>query len=129
VDEKGILFEPVPEYEGDTVLKIFDETGRSLRPGSRGIEQEAMPFLAFARERLQPTVKIISITLEKESIDAQYVKLHTDQQWYILADTTMQIGEVAGSLRLLLAKEIGDRANRLEYIDLRVPNRAYYKLR
>jgi len=131
IDSKGVIYEDAlgDAFSGNLILRIKDETGRQLRKGSRPFSEEGMMLMLDLKEGLKPEVSINAFVLEPESLGAHYLRAETSAGWYFFADTRTASGDLILKLKTLLAKEIGTKVNRLEYVDLRVPNRAYYKLR
>lgn len=129
VDEIGVIYEEAPKAGSGVVLKIRDETGRNLRKGSRAVSEETMKFMLALRESLRPQVFVTRFVVEEESLGANYVRADTETGWYMYVDTLEKGEATVSNIKNLLRQEIGSNVNRLEYIDLRVPGRAYYKLR
>jgi len=130
VDVQGVLYERASmDGLGNAILKIRDENQRELRPGMRIFSKEGMLQVIEFREKLLPEVAIKEFVVEKESVEAHYIKARTQRGWYAYFDTQEDVAQSVEELKTVLRKEIGEKENRLEYIDLRVPGRAYYKLR
>lgn len=129
IDRRGIIYGKAGEREGSLILAIRDSARRDVRLGTRVVPEDWMEFFSSVRERLRPIVWVSGVIIEEESFGAHYARLETVDGWYILVDTDMDPIRIADELQVLLAKEIGEKTKKLEYIDLRLPNRAYYKLR
>jgi hypothetical protein len=57
------------------------------------------------------------------------LEILTPEGWLIYLDITHPADIQIDALKRVLQEEIKENRSRLEYIDLRVPNRAYYKLK
>ncbi|MFA5030147.1 MAG: hypothetical protein WC495_00980 [Patescibacteria group bacterium] len=73
------------------------------------------------------TVRIVGIKTDAQSMND--IKLITDKTWYIYIDKTRDIQTQIDSARLVFVDKIKgtDSENTLQYIDVRVPGKAYYK--
>ena len=102
-----------PRLEGMLFPKLYDE-----RKGEKRIEEGLLGFVRHFYDFGQFVVKNDE-TLEIGWPGAMHIKisLRDDQK------------KVAETLALILEKEIGDRRNEVDYIDLRFGNRVYYKFR
>lgn len=129
VDATGVIFSETAPDGGALVLRIYDQTGRNLRIGTKVLSDIWMMRLLEIREGLRPEVVIPEFIVEEESIGAHYVRANARDGWYVLFDTNEDPDLSVRHLKTLLAEEVGRRRNRLDYVDLRVPNRAYYRLR
>jgi cell division septal protein FtsQ len=129
VDSQAVIFERVSSAGDNTILLIQDETGRDLRPGMRVFSNEGISLMMELREKLKPEVVVKYFALEEESIGANYARANIDAGWKLYFGTDRKVRDTVLETKTLLAKEIGTKINRLDYIDLRVPARAYYKLR
>jgi len=129
IDRKGIIYAPAGQGEGSLILTIRDETRRSLKPGVMAVPEAWMEFFSVMRDRLRPIVWVAEVILEEESIGAHYVRLKTADGWSILVDTDMQPQVIVDELEALVAKELKGKTGRLDYVDLRIAGRAYYRLR
>ncbi len=129
VDEAGVIYEEVSKSGSGVVLKIQDETDRNLRKGMGVISEETMELMLALRENLRPQVFVTQFVVEEESLGANYLRADTETGWSIYVDTLQKVEVAVSNIKNLLRHEIGSNVNRLEYIDLRIPGRAYYKLR
>ncbi|KKT28001.1 MAG: hypothetical protein UW15_C0039G0006 [Parcubacteria group bacterium GW2011_GWC1_44_10] len=57
------------------------------------------------------------------------IKITLKEGWHILLSLNVPAEESAANLKLLLDKKIGKQRSKLEYIDLRFLDKAFYKLR
>ena len=113
VNQEGFMVAEAPRLEGMLFPKLYDE-----RKGEKRIEEGLLGFVRHFYDFGQFVVKNDE-TLEIGWPGAMHIKisLRDDQK------------KVAETLALILEKEIGDRRNEVDYIDLRFGNRVYYKFR
>lgn len=123
-DEKGELFAEAPFVEGGLILTLNDFSGRELKIGDSVLPED---FLANF-------FKIVGF-LEKNGLAAKNLKLEDISFQEITAESGDAL-QIRFSLRndpafaepaVQSLKEIG--MEKVEYIDLRVENKAYYKLK
>ena len=69
-------------------------------------------------------LRVLDFIIEDEDND---LKINTNEGWYILFDKSRDIRSQLDSLRLILTEKIKEDRKNLEYIDLRIENRVYYK--
>jgi len=125
-DKAGIIFEEAPSVEGNLINKVDDFSGQSLKLGEAVIKENLFSNL----------VKIFEV-LEKSDLKIKSLKLERLELQEIIADSPgNSLPKIYFSLRIdpgfsLSAlesfKNLG--LEKIEYIDLRVENRAYYKIR
>lgn len=120
VNREGVVVAEAPWLEGKLMAKLFDErAGEEKRRNQRGvktIEESILAFVSRFYEFGQFVVKNDD-TLEIGWPDKMQIKVS-------LQDNPE---EVAANLALILEKEIGERRDEVEYIDLRFGNRVYLK--
>jgi hypothetical protein len=129
-DADGMLFEELDRPEGSGGLMIEDRSGRALALGDRAASPEWIAYMKVLADALAPDVWIKQYVVETESFAAGYLRAQTGTGWDVLLNVGPAAAKTqAENLKNLLEKEIGKNASHLEYIDLRVPGRAYYKLK
>jgi cell division septal protein FtsQ len=129
-DKEGVLFEAMERPEGSGGLLVEDKKGQTFGLGKQALNPEWIVFMKKLAKEIAPDVWIQEYVIEPESFEAGYIKARTSGQWDILLNAENELLEFyVQALRALLKREIKDNVGRLLYIDLRVPGRAYYKLR
>lgn len=129
LDGGGVVFAVAPRIVGASVLRIEEESLFAITgfPTQR-YAVEAMDFITRmkrdVREKAGITIETFVFLNEYGDVEARTQEGFTI--WFsIKQDAELQ----AQILKNLLAAEIKEQAPNLEYIDLRVENRAYYKLK
>lgn len=123
-DKNGVVFSEALRAEGQLINKVDDFSGRSLNFGEPILEEKFLSNL----------IKIFEI-LEKSDLKIKSLKLENLELQEVVSDSPL-MPKIYFSLRinpefvvaaLESIKKIG--FEKIEYIDLRVENRAYYKFK
>ena len=121
IDKNGIPYESAPIFS-DSPIPIL-ESNKNLRLGEEFLENYEADFLIKLKEKIQK----LGLTLKKIKIEND-IKLTTNEGWQLI----LILGEkdhekIVEKLYLLFERQIKDRS-KLEYIDIRFPNKVFYKL-
>lgn len=123
-DKKGVIFSEALRAEGQLINKVDDFSGRSLSLGEPALEEKFLSNLIKIFEILEKSdLKIKSLKLE--NLELQEVV--TDSSLMPKIHFSLRINSEFALAALESIKKIG--FEKIEYIDLRVENRAYYKLK
>jgi len=123
-DRNGIVFSNAASSEGNLINKVDDLSNRQLKIGDQALEGKLLSNL----------IKVFSV-LEKVDLGIRTLKLERPELQEVSTPSTGAGPVIYFSLRFdpsfglsaieSLKKSAG--LNKLQYIDLRVENRAYYK--
>lgn len=127
IDEDGVIFEEAPQTSGTLILVIKDNSEGEAEMGKSIVEEKFMAELIDLRSYLssQLNLKVLDFTIESD--DSGDFKINTNEEWYILLDRSRDLKNQLEALRLVLEEKIKEGRQKLEYIDLRIENRVYYK--
>src|SRR3989338_5145562 len=128
IDADGIIFMPASESEGSLVLKIQDMKNPQVDLGQTVLRRDLLKFLADFRDKLSETEKI-SVTLYKLNGQTAPIEAITGQNWSIYMESAKTPDSLLKTLVATLDEAIKSKRFRLEYIDLRIPDRIFYKLK
>lgn len=125
-DEDGIIFKEAPVSEGSLILKINDnKTGVSL--GDQVLSSDQLRFITEFNNKIGDNNKFKIIEFKiKPAPDLEAV---TSGGWSIYLDQSQNPSVAASNLLIILDEAVKNKASNLEYIDLRIPTRVFYKLR
>lgn len=137
VDEEGYAYSRVSldseeVLENNLVKIISGEDGRSISEGEKILDRERTSFLREARKGIFSKCGLETKNeIYVKSRMAEEIKLGSLEEWDILLSTNFSIEKSAETLKLFLGKEMADqeKRKRLEYVDLRIENRTYYKFK
>ena len=123
-DKKGVIFDKAPQTEGEIIYKVKDFSNRELKIGDRAIDE-----LLFGN-----LLKIFE-TLDKSGLGIKTLRLDEMNLEEVISESllapkiyfSLRIDPFFGLSVLRLLKNLG--LGKVEYVDLRVENRGYYKLK
>jgi len=125
-DKNGILFEEAPLSEGNLINKVDDFSERALKIGEPALEERLFSNLIKIFEVLEKSdLKIKSLRLEK--LELQEIVANPLNNSFPKIYFSLRIDPKFAIAALESLKNLG--LERIEYIDLRVENRAYYKMK
>lgn len=132
IDKNGYVFEEAPETSGSLILLIKDYSQNNFDVGEHIFGQGTTSFISEIKEKLYSEANVKPIDFNLLAFPYVDLKVVTDEGWYIIfslgKDATGQILALEAVLNSG-PDELGElRDNKeLEYIDLRLENRIYYK--
>lgn len=127
IDEQGVAFEKAPQTSGTLILVIKDNSEGEVEIGKNAIEKEFMADLIDLRNYLADQLELRVLEFIIESGVSEDLRVDTNEGWYILFDRSLDLQNQIEALRLVLEEKIKEERSSLEYIDLRIVNRVYYK--
>lgn len=125
-DKNGFIFEDAPQTSGSLILLIKDFSATEFLIGKKIYSEEVTAMVAEIKEYLASSVNIKTDWFEIHTIPPKEIKTITPKGWYILFDPTRDIKKQLSILKTALNEKIKDVAD-IEYIDLTIENRIYYK--
>src|SRR3989344_2732052 len=108
-DKNGVAFANTPETEGSLILKIEDLSKNDVLLGDKVLGDNQINF------KIKPN----------SSVNLEAV---TDKNWSIYLDEKQDPAAAVNNLLSILEEAVKNTGN-LEYIDLRIPSRVFYKLK
>jgi len=128
IDKKGVIFEDAPQTSGSLILLIKDYSQREFYLGKKIFEQRIVDFISQARQGLSSEIGLIALDFNVLSFPPKDLKVMTSEGWYIIFDLEGDIKNQLRSIGAALNEKIKEEERKnLEYIDLRIENRIYYK--
>ena len=130
IDEEAFAFEEALQTQGTLLLTIKNErSNQELKQiGERVTEESFLKNLLYIRDVFKETSQLgISAVVLK---DPDEVVAYTLENWSIIFVDSRSIEDQVTALREILKSQIPpEKRKQLDYIDLRVEERAYYKYR
>ena len=126
-DKNGVIFEQAPRSFGSLVISIEDARDIEANLGSAVLDKNQVEFSSAVHGIIGRNFPFSSRTffITKE---AEY-EILTSENWRLLLNKNEDSEYQLSNLKHLLDKEIQSRRGELEYIDLRLGNKVYYKYR
>lgn len=127
-DQSGIAYAEIPQTSGALYLLIKDERMHETALGEKITDSDWLKAILLVRNSLQfSNIGIRALGIEADSFNEFYVE--TTQGWKIMFSLETSLSDQTSALSQFLKEKISsDELLTLEYIDLRIPNRIYYKI-
>ena len=123
VSPSGFLTDSAPRFSENPLPRVITESTKN-KIGESVLFGEEILFLKSTLAELKTLgITVKDITIKKDA------NFSTKENWYLLIDKNADIKKTFSDLKLLLDQKIKDDRARLEYIDMRFENKAFYKLR
>ncbi|MBI4059469.1 hypothetical protein HY406_00185 [Candidatus Giovannonibacteria bacterium] len=124
-DKNGFVFAAAPIFSGSAVLKILDQRGRDYF-GENFMEPEKFHEINSFAERLEKRLGEEVFAMELK--DNGEFRLVLKSGWYAILDFETDLGRAFDNLVLSL-DNLGNSGQKLEYVDLRFPDKVFYRLK
>jgi len=125
-DKEGVIFESAPQTSGSLILLIKDYSTEEFLLGKKTIEGKLISSIYDLKTELLQKTNILSLWFELHAFPPEELKVITSEDWYMLFDLSRDLKSQLLTLKVALDEKIKNRQN-LEYVDLRIENRVYYK--
>ncbi|MFC1700545.1 cell division protein FtsQ/DivIB [Patescibacteria group bacterium] len=129
IDKNGVIFKESPLISGSLILTIYDLRNKSdsLHTKIKNIvaSTEMINFIIEVKKTLASDSNIKIDNFEIISENDLIVK--TNEGWLIYFDSHSSIKEQTESLEAVLSELVKESRKSLEYVDLRINGRVYYK--
>lgn len=127
-DASGFIFGEAPILSGGAVPTVYEQTTLPINIKDEVSSPKTLEFiLAVKKELAAVNLNLTDFVIKSQSLGD--LEILTPEGWIIYLDISHPPASQINALKRVLEEEIKENRNRLEYIDLRVPDRAYYKLR
>src|SRR3989338_2132250 len=124
VSKSGVLEDYAPQFSEKPLPEIM-AGGQNGKLGDGVISAEEAAFLRVVFKNL----KILDIYPSEVSFKKDEVKVLMKEDWYLLIPKNMFADKIFADLKLLMEQKIKEDRAKLEYIDMRYENKAFYKLK
>ena len=124
-DKAGVIFENAPKSVGSLVISISDERDIDVNIGSIVLDEQQVDLAETVHGLIGRNfsfgIRTIVIAPDGE------VEVLTSENWRLLLEKDDDIEYQLSNLKYVLDEEIKARRGELEYVDLRLGNKVYYK--
>lgn len=119
------------EAEATHLPLIRDEHSTvSVQPGDTVLSERVIQLLHEVVVLLPERLSVTAEELVIPAIGADEVRVRTTGGWELFLDARQPLGDQLGALERVIAEELDPESrDRLEYVDLRIPGKVYYRLR
>lgn len=135
LDEQGYAYTSTdldsPEVVQNNLIKITDTGARPVILGEKVLSKEHIRHLVDLREEIEksPVVEITSEWTTPSAVAGE-LEILTQEGWKIFFSAKITPGKATRTLKAFLEEEMdSEKRGKLEYVDLRVENKVYYKIK
>ena len=125
-DVEGIIFKEAPQTSGSLITLINDFSQRSFSLGEQILGRDLINSMVLIKEELFSKMDLRVLSFDIAAYPADDLKAITNEDWYMMFSLKRDIKSQLSALKAALDEKIQNRID-LQYIDLRIENRVYYK--
>lgn len=126
LDGEGTAYDELGNFSGWLLPLIYGSS--AVRLGEPTVPKTALGFFEQAKTELAALgAHLLSLAFSTTTPDE--VRLGLAEGWHIRVTFSRPIGEWLGILQAVLEKEVGARRAELDYIDLRLGSKVFYKFK
>lgn len=135
VDEKGFAYSEAdfesPEIKENNLIRLADVSAQPVNLGEKVLDPEYIQFVLSIKEKIREALDIeISEEYFTKSAVAQEVQVKTNEGWDTYFNSQLPISQSIETLKIFLDEKMnGIERGKLEYVDLRIGNKVYYKFK
>ena len=127
-DKDGVIFSQAPQTEGSLILKVKDSSKNDVLTGSKVLSNDQINFIIVFIGKISENNKFKILEFKIKPSSSVELEALTNKNWSIYLDEKQEPTEAVNNLFSIL-EEAAKNTDNLEYIDLRIPSRVFYKLR
>lgn len=125
-DGDGIIFKDAPNTSGSLITIVQDYSNRNYELGDKISEKSFVDTILEINKNLFSEIGLKILSFNISSYPIEELKAITNEGWYILFNLKKDIKNQLLALKVALNEKIKNRSD-LQYVDLRIENRIYYK--
>ncbi len=126
LNKDGIILKDAPQTSGSLVILIKDYSDMDYKLRDKILDKSFLDILLQVKEELFSKMGLRALSFDIDSYPIEELKATTNEGWYVLFNLKKDIKNQLLTLKVALNEKIKNRTN-LQYIDLRIENRIYYK--
>lgn len=128
IDKHGVAFDLAADTQGFLILKMLDLRDIDIEMGKKVLDLNLMEFVKKLKRDFKDAVNShIKLLVLEHPAQREIVAIVDD--WKIIFDISGDAEKQLMVLKRVMEGEIKEQRDKLEYIDLRIDGRAYYKLK
>lgn len=126
-DRTGIAFDTAAKSDGSLFLNIDDESKILEKLGEKVAEDSLLNFILGIQKEMQKLKISIAKIIISEN-EPFRINVKTSENWELYLNTQDDLQTQMNSLNTFLTQKVTpEKRAQLQYIDVRIPNRVYYK--
>ena len=138
VDDSGLVYSGASgtdeELRDENFLTVIDDSARPVDIGGTTFDQEFIKYLKEMNAALKDEIKLV----EKEnyhtpSLASREITVKTKEGWFLKLSSLIPFKEIKTIILTVFEKDPiladAEKRKRLDYLDLRIKNKVYYKLK
>jgi cell division septal protein FtsQ len=135
IDENAVAYDTAdPNAEEITkydLLRLTDSDGKNVELGTAALSEGYVAYVIGIREKMKSDTEIqLSNDFQTPSLISKDIRAKTQEGWGIYFNENITLDKEIEMLNAVLNHEINkNQRPDLEYIDLRIDNKVYYKFR
>lgn len=134
VDEEGKIFAPADFSQGklgeNSLLVLLDESNKSISENNFIMDLDFMQFMSDVKNQSDLNDIKIKNTFSTPTLVSGDLRVETEDGWKIYFNDQLRAEEEMEMLKTVLKNSIPEEQRKdLEYIDVRLADKVYYKLR
>ncbi|MBI2636996.1 MAG: hypothetical protein HYW81_02280, partial [Parcubacteria group bacterium] len=131
LDANGIVVSRLDasgDLSGLPVIEVIRDEGPDVNPGDAVLDRETVELIFSIYERLNASSESIAVAyVSYDPETPQELTISTVEGWQVFLSTRIPIETQFSKLELALREKIRDNRGELQYVDLRVRDRVYFK--
>ena len=129
LDKNGVAYAATGRMSGNLILTLEDKTERNLKLGDRFLDAETLAKLYFIKASVAQNLGIGLTSAEIQDSNLTDFDFMTDQNWVARVTLRENAYKTVETLKRTLEQIGPSNIPLLDYIDLRITNKVYYKFR
>jgi len=131
LDENGQVYDNASQIFKKKLIVLTDENNRKINIGDIILNKNYMNYIVRIKKRVkEETNLILKNNFRTPSIISNDIRAKTQEGWEIYFNENVNLDKEIEELKVVLNKKINQKQRLdLEYIDLRINNKIYYKFR
>ena len=128
MDSEGFVFKEAPILSGGRWPTVYDQTGREIGLAQSVVSVKILNFILEVKKEIAAAgLNLGDFVIKSYSLGD--LEIIASDGWLVYLDLNYPVQTQISALKRTLDEDLKNNQNLLEYIDLRVPNRVYYKLK
>lgn len=126
IDRTGFVYADAPEASGSLIVKIKSDLA-DIKVGTRAIEEQTVKQMALFGDGMQSIAGLRLTSYELSTQAPDELRIRTADGFTLIVKKDGNPESILRILRTVLDQEIKDNKSKLDYIDLRLGNKVFYK--